>query len=91
MARTRLREEGTKYHAFWQTLSVVHAEEGLHGLYRGLGTHLIRQIPNTAIIMATYEAVVYLLSRHYHQRSMCAGNTGGSQFYTEAKGKRELA
>lgn len=44
------------------------AEEGYRGLYRGLWTQLVRQIPNTAIMMATYEAVVYVLTRHYaHQ------------------------
>jgi len=36
-------------------------EEGYRGVYRGLGTQLVRQIPNTAIMMATYEACVYLL------------------------------
>ncbi|XP_076653318.1 replication in mitochondria 2 [Halictus rubicundus] len=98
VARTRLREEGTKYRKFWQTLRTVVAEEGPNGLYRGLGTHLIRQIPNTAIIMATYEAVVYILSRHFHQHAsngrssngVSSGSTG-SQFYAEAKAKRELA
>lgn len=62
VARTRLREEGNKYHRFWQTLGLVAKEEGVRGVYRGLGTQLVRQIPNTAIMMATYEAVVYLLS-----------------------------
>ena len=61
VARTRLREEGTKYRRFFQTLCLVWAEEGYRGLYRGLGTQLVRQIPNTAIMMSTYEAVVYLL------------------------------
>ncbi|KAJ8791099.1 hypothetical protein J1605_020900 [Eschrichtius robustus] len=37
-------------------------EEGYGSLYRGLTTHLVRQIPNTAIMMATYELVVYLLN-----------------------------
>lgn len=32
---------------------------------RGLATQLVRQIPNTAIMMATYEAVVYVLTKHY--------------------------
>lgn len=41
------------------------AEEGYRGLYRGLWTQLVRQIPNTAIMMSTYEAVVYLLTRHF--------------------------
>lgn len=67
MARTRLREEGTKYRSFFQTLSTVMAEEGYRGLYRGLWTQLVRQIPNTAIMMSTYEAVVYILTRHFVQ------------------------
>ncbi|KAH9513471.1 Pyrimidine nucleotide transporter, mitochondrial [Bulinus truncatus] len=61
VARTRLREEGSRYVSFFQTLFLVFKEEGRAGLYRGLGTQLIRQIPNTAVVMATYEAVVHAL------------------------------
>lgn len=43
--RTRLREEGTKYRTLIQTFRTVVYEEGFSGLYRGLLTHLIRQIP----------------------------------------------
>ena len=63
VARTRMREAGGKYRSFWQTLRLVHKEEGRVGLYRGLGTQLVRQIPNTAIMMATYELTVYLLKQ----------------------------
>uniref|UniRef100_A0A3Q2VN67 Solute carrier family 25 member 36 n=1 Tax=Haplochromis burtoni TaxID=8153 RepID=A0A3Q2VN67_HAPBU len=59
--RTRLREEGSKYRSFFHTLLTVPKEEGYRALYRGLTTHLVRQIPNTAIMMCTYEVVVYLL------------------------------
>jgi len=41
---------------------LVAKEDGYRGLYRGLATQLVRQIPNTAIMMATYEAVVYMFS-----------------------------
>ena len=58
VARTRLREAGTKYSTFWGTLATVHREEGVAGLYRGLGTNLVRQIPNTAVMMATYEVTL---------------------------------
>ncbi|KAG7253069.1 hypothetical protein CRUP_013107, partial [Coryphaenoides rupestris] len=61
--RTRLREEGSRYRSFFHTLFTVPREEGYRALYRGLTTHLVRQIPNTAIMMATYELVVYLLHR----------------------------
>uniref|UniRef100_A0A2P2I8I3 Solute carrier family 25 member 36-A-like n=1 Tax=Hirondellea gigas TaxID=1518452 RepID=A0A2P2I8I3_9CRUS len=73
VARTRLRECGVKYRGFWQTLGTVVREEGYHGLYRGLATQLIRQIPNTAIMMATYEAVVYGLTKYCEE----------SEFYEE--------
>ena len=62
VVRTRLREEGTKYRSFFQTSSLLIQEEGSGSLYCGLKTHLMRQIPNTAIMMATYELVVYLLN-----------------------------
>lgn len=64
VARTRLREESNRYRSFWQTLFLVAEEDGLRGLYRGLFTQLVRQIPNTAIMMSTYEAVVYLSQRY---------------------------
>ncbi|XP_023932010.1 mitochondrial carrier protein Rim2-like, partial [Lingula anatina] len=63
VARTRLREEGNKYKSFFQTLGTVLREEGRRGLYRGLGTQLVRQIPNTAVMMSTYEATVYVLTK----------------------------
>lgn len=66
VARTRLREEGNKYTGFWQTLFVVYREEGFRGVYRGLTTQLVRQIPNTAIMMSTYEAVVYILTTRFN-------------------------
>lgn len=58
VARTRLRQEGDKYKGFFQTLSLIVKEEGARGLYKGMATHLIRQIPNTAIVMTTYEIIV---------------------------------
>jgi len=63
VARTRLREPGTKYNAFWQTLALTFREEGGKGLYRGLGTHLVRQIPSTMIIMGMYDTVSKYLNR----------------------------
>ena len=65
VCRTRLRQNVTRserrYHNFLQTLRVVWVEEGIHGLYGGMGAHLLRVVPNTAIVFFTYEAVVRLL------------------------------
>lgn len=58
VARTRLREEGNKYTGFFQTLALVVREEGIRGLYKGMATHMVRQIPNTAIVLTTYELIV---------------------------------
>lgn len=63
VVRTRLRQrvsrEQRKYHSFVQTLVTVWREEGLRrGLYGGMSAHLIRVVPNTAIVFLTYEAVV---------------------------------
>jgi len=33
-------------------------EEGVRGLYSGLGAHLVRVVPNSAIMFLVYEAVV---------------------------------
>nr|XP_009669766.1 PREDICTED: solute carrier family 25 member 33 isoform X2 [Struthio camelus australis] len=62
--RTRLREEGTKYKTLIQTARLVAREEGYLAFYRGLFAQLIRQIPNTAIVLSTYELIVYLLEDH---------------------------
>ncbi|XP_046405403.1 solute carrier family 25 member 36 [Ischnura elegans] len=89
VARTRLREEGRKYRHFWQTVILVWKEEGFAGgLYRGLATQLIRQIPNTAIMMSTYEAVVYALTRYFVPRENGSGHASASdeedsQFYVQ--------
>ncbi|XP_028308800.1 solute carrier family 25 member 33 [Gouania willdenowi] len=60
--RTRLREEGSKYKYFFQTGRLIAIEEGYTAFYRGLVPQLIRQIPNTAIVLASYELIIYLLA-----------------------------
>ena len=70
VVRTRLRQQVArdqrKYHSFVQTLVTVWREEGLRrGLYGGMSAHLIRVVPNTAIVFLTYEAVVNFVN-HYH-------------------------
>ena len=72
VARTRLREPGTKYNKFWQTLFLTRREEGYRGLYRGLWTHLMRQLPSTAIIWGTYEIVSTTLNRWQLQSAKSA-------------------
>mmetsp|Transcript_4849 Transcript_4849/g.6386 ORF Transcript_4849/g.6386 Transcript_4849/m.6386 type:complete len:384 (-) Transcript_4849:28-1179(-) len=61
VARTRLREQARnglfKYHGMWQTLGLIAKEEGKSGLYAGMGVHLLKVVPNSAIMFLTYEVV----------------------------------
>ena len=61
--RTRLREEGTKYRTLIQTLRTVWLEESIAGFYRGLLTHLIRQIPVRILRHGSYISFLSLSIR----------------------------
>ncbi|KZT68717.1 mitochondrial carrier [Daedalea quercina L-15889] len=60
--RTRLRQPlvngKMKYTGLVQTLRLVIAEEGTRSLYGGLSAHLMRVIPNAAVMYSIYEAVL---------------------------------
>jgi len=60
--RTRLRQplvDGRKkYTGLMQTLRLVIAEEGAHSLYGGLSAHLMRVVPNAAVMYAIYEGIL---------------------------------
>ncbi|KAI8976082.1 mitochondrial carrier domain-containing protein [Pilobolus umbonatus] len=60
--RTRLRqpsENGVrKYHGLWQCLRLVAKEEGMTALYGGMTAHLLRVVPNAAIMFFCYEAII---------------------------------
>ncbi|PAA50884.1 hypothetical protein BOX15_Mlig003349g1 [Macrostomum lignano] len=58
--RTRLRQEGSRYHGLAQSLRLIVHEEGFWALYKGMLTHFVRQIPNTCIVLTTYEASLHL-------------------------------
>lgn len=61
VARTRMREQARegvfKYSGMWPTLRAIAAEEGTHGLYSGMGVHLVKVVPNSALMFLTYEVV----------------------------------
>ncbi|RYG57339.1 solute carrier family 25 protein, partial [archaeon] len=61
--RTRMREPRTdptcvRYHSIGSTLRSVIAEEGFRGLYGGMSVHLLRTVPNAAILLLVVEKVV---------------------------------
>jgi len=61
VARTRLREQARegvfRYSGMWQTIGLIAKEEGRSGLYGGMGVHLMKVVPNSAIMFLTYEVV----------------------------------
>ncbi|KFO22372.1 Solute carrier family 25 member 33 [Fukomys damarensis] len=59
--KTGLQKEGTKYKSFVQMALLVFLEEGYLAFSRGLFAQLVWKIPNTAIMLSTYELIVYLL------------------------------
>ena len=71
VARTRLRQEEhdgpRKYRSFFQTLRVVYIEEGRAGLYGGLGTQLVRQVPNSAVMFMVYETIISIICADEHE------------------------
>jgi len=61
--RTRLRQPLTasgkvKYTGLYQTLRLVIAEEGARALYGGLSAHLLRVVPNAAVMYSIYEGIL---------------------------------
>mmetsp|Transcript_10488 Transcript_10488/g.17150 ORF Transcript_10488/g.17150 Transcript_10488/m.17150 type:complete len:329 (-) Transcript_10488:942-1928(-) len=66
--RTRLREHHgkdtstAKYRGFLQTVRRIYREEGFRTLYRGLSAHLVKVVPNTAIMFMVYEGLVKFIN-----------------------------
>lgn len=62
VVRTRLRQNpengALKYTGLWQCFKLVWKEEGIVALYGGLTAHLLRVVPNAAIMFFCYELVL---------------------------------
>ena len=57
--RTRLREDNHKYRGLWQTAARIAREEGITAFYGGMTAHLMRVVPNSAIMFFCYECLVH--------------------------------
>ena len=57
--RTRTREQENIGKSFKTLFREMLKNEGWQTFYRGLGTHLVRQVPNSAILFLAYETVIY--------------------------------
>ena len=61
--RTRLRETPPGERPLLRQVAVnLWRSGGMRSLYVGLGVHLLRQVPNAAIVLTTYELCVVALS-----------------------------
>lgn len=58
-----------KYRTMIQSLRLIVKEEGWAALYRGMGCHLCRTVPNTAIMFLSYEIISKNIERR-HKRKM---------------------
>ncbi|KAJ2064407.1 Pyrimidine nucleotide transporter, mitochondrial [Coemansia sp. S155-1] len=62
--RTRLRQPPdangvVKYTGLVHSTKTIYLEEGIRGFYGGLTPHLLRTVPNAAIMFLSYELVLY--------------------------------
>ena len=70
VVRTRMREAGSaRYQKMLQSLALIAREEGAKGLYGGLGPHLLRVVPNTAIMFMSFEVLSKSLPGIVEQRA----------------------
>ena len=61
--RTRLRETAPGQRPLLREVTAnLWRSGGMRSLYVGLGVHLLRQVPNAAIVLTTYELCVVALS-----------------------------
>ena len=61
--RTRLRQAPDlngvmKYTGLINSTKIIFAEEGMRAFYGGMTAHLMRVVPNAAILFITYELIV---------------------------------
>ena len=59
--RTRMREQrdpNPRYRGVFQSANLIIKEEGIKALYGGLGVHMVRTVPNAAILLMVVERVV---------------------------------
>lgn len=63
--RTRLREDSSKYTGLIQTTARIWKEEGATAFYGGMTAHLLRVVPNSAILFFCYELMCSTYTRLY--------------------------
>ena len=59
--REQPKAGSTGYKGIMDTFLSVTKYEGTRGLYGGMGAHLMRTVPNAAILFLTYEMMVNVM------------------------------
>jgi solute carrier family 25 protein 33/36 len=62
MRQTPARGESLRYTGLRKTFGLILKEEGVGALYGGLTAHMIRVVPNAAIMFFCYEAILHRFS-----------------------------
>lgn len=74
VVRTRARERVNgvcRYNnGLVNAFKTIAREEGYRGLYSGMGAHMLRVVPNTAIMFLTYEFIVWLVDSSSNQKQL---------------------
>lgn len=68
--RTRLRQSPStngeiKYKSLMQTARLIYRQEGISAFYGGMTAHLMRVVPNAAILFFSYEVLVGLWTGYF--------------------------
>jgi solute carrier family 25 protein 33/36 len=71
---TRMSSGAPQYVSVMGTLSIIVETEGVLGLYSGIGAHLLRSVPNTAITFVLFDVLQSSLPRLVEQCPWGAGN-----------------
>lgn len=69
----------------WQSLQLIAKEEGRRGLYAGMGTHIARVVPNTAIMFLSFELVNTFLGRRFEAKKRSAAQDAARRLDDEVE------
>lgn len=68
----------------WQSLRLIAKEEGRRGLYAGMGTHIARVVPNTAIMFLSFELVNTFLSSRFAEKHAAVSKDAAQRISDDA-------
>ncbi|KAH9461009.1 hypothetical protein MJO28_009848 [Puccinia striiformis f. sp. tritici] len=95
VVRTRMRQKPPplpakpKYVGLVSTFRTILAEEGLRAFYGGLSPHLLRVVPNAAVMYTVYEAALSISRSSHRQHSQRIEELDHSQTKSGAKDIRK--